>query len=81
MRRATRRAFLLVALLGLGWGTLAGCGGGCCDGPSGVGPPVDEEAPSFLLEDVNDTSATSGQFLSPRAFLGGISAWYFGQAT
>ena len=35
----------------------------------------------FSLEDVNPTSATYEDFISPRDSLGGISAWYFGNAT
>jgi len=35
----------------------------------------------FSLEDVNPTSATYEDFISPRDYLGGISAWYFGHST
>ncbi len=35
----------------------------------------------FSLEDVNPTSATYEEFVSPRDYLGRISAWYFGHST
>jgi hypothetical protein len=35
----------------------------------------------FSLPDINETSATSGQNISPRDYLGQVSAWYFGHAT
>ncbi|MEC7557062.1 MAG: hypothetical protein VX311_03070 [Planctomycetota bacterium] len=44
----------------------------------GVG--VDAQ-PDFHLTDVNDTSSTSGQDVSPRDYLEEVSAWYFGHAT
>lgn len=56
------------------------CGGGCC-GPDGGGDPPGDQAPEFLLEDMNTTSASYQQLLSPRAYVGHVSAWYFGQAT
>ena len=37
--------------------------------------------PDFQLEDVNASSATSGQLVSPRDYLGQVSGWYFGHAT
>ncbi len=40
-----------------------------------------EPQPEFSLEDVNATSATFGQSLSPSDFRDGVSAWYFGHAT
>jgi len=36
--------------------------------------------PDVQLQDVNPASATSGQDVSPRDYLGGTSAWYFGDA-
>lgn len=74
MVRIVQALMVAVALAGA-----AGCGGGCCDGDPGEGAPVGQ-APAFLLEDHNDTSPRYGQLVSPRAFLGGVSAWYFGQA-
>jgi hypothetical protein len=41
----------------------------------------DNVAPEFSLLDVNDTSTTAGEHVSPRDQLGRISAWYFGHAT
>lgn len=35
----------------------------------------------FALEDVNATSATHGQLVSPSDFSGQTSAYYFGSAT
>jgi hypothetical protein len=37
--------------------------------------------PDFLLADVNPNSATHGEQISPRRYVGGVSAWYFGKAT
>ena len=39
------------------------------------------QAPDFQLEDVNQTSLSYNLMVSPRDFLGAISAWYFGSAT
>lgn len=38
-------------------------------------------APDFSLEDVNGTSPTFAQQVSPRDHLDRISAWYFGHST
>ncbi len=38
-------------------------------------------AANFSLEDVNDSSMTFGEAISPRDYLGSISAWYFGHST
>ena len=35
----------------------------------------------FSLPDVNPTSATYGQDVSPSDYVGKVSAWYFGHAT
>ena len=59
---------------------LPACGGGCCDGPAGAGP-LPQTAPAFSLEDVNDTSHTHQETLSPRDYMGWISVWYFGHST
>jgi hypothetical protein len=37
--------------------------------------------PDFSLTDVNSTSATYNQPVSPRDLLQTVSAWYFGHAT
>lgn len=47
-------------------------------GPLEAGPDAVAE---FSLPDVNATSATFSQDVSPRDFLGAVSAWYFGHAT
>jgi hypothetical protein len=39
------------------------------------------QVPDFALVDVNPNSATYNQQVSPRDYLGQISAWYFGHAT
>ena len=50
-----------------------------------AGPPTDgrgtEIMPDFALPDVNDTSSTFAQSVSPRDYLGQVSGWYFGKAT
>ena len=40
-----------------------------------------EIVPDFSLVDVNPTSDTFNQTISPRDFDQGISAWYFGRST
>jgi hypothetical protein len=40
-----------------------------------------EIVPNFGLMDVNPTSSTYSQAVSPRDYLGEVSAWYFGHAT
>jgi hypothetical protein len=67
--RSTVLAFCAAALL-------PACGGGDDDDPL-PGPQ-----PDFSLENHNPTPApmTSGPFVSPRDFLGNVSAYYFGHA-
>ena len=43
--------------------------------------PSQSLAPDFSLTDVNPSSPTANQAVSPRSQLGRISAWYFGHAT
>lgn len=66
-------------------------------GPSGVDLPDPDNAnmagqintpapnadalPDFSLTDVNANSARFGEAVSPREYLGQVSAWYFGHAT
>jgi len=54
---------------------------GACS--SGSTPPVPEPQvmPDFLLADVNPTSQTFGNDVSPRDSLGMITAWYFASGT
>ncbi|MFK7738483.1 MAG: hypothetical protein AB8B50_20830 [Pirellulaceae bacterium] len=45
--------------------------------PEGEGASV----PDFTLEDVNATSASYEQSVSPRDYLEQVSAWYFGHSS
>ncbi len=38
-------------------------------------------APDFAMPDVNATSLTNDQAVSPRNYLGTVTGWYFGFAT
>ena len=77
MRYAPRR-FLLTILAA----AVLACG--CSDDdpvdPGGGGLPPGQ-VPDFALVDVNSTSATFDQSVSPRDYLQKVSAWYFGHAT
>ncbi len=55
---------------------LTACGGGAANAPVADGP-----VPEFGLQDVNATSQRLGQTVSPRDYLGQVSAWYFGHST
>jgi hypothetical protein len=52
---------------------LAAACGGSSSGPAMV--------PDFLLQDVNPNSPTGTQNVSPRDYVGYVSAYYFGAAT
>ncbi len=71
--RTTRWARLLLPLAAAAV-LLGGCGD---DSP---GDPV-IAVPDFALVDVNPTSVTYDQAVSPRDYLQRVSAWYFGHAT
>jgi hypothetical protein len=43
-------------------------------------PPLPGPMPDFTLVDLNPASATYDQDVSPRDYLGKVSAWYFGRA-
>ena len=65
--------------------TQANCTGiwvqaGVCDSNPCLQPAADAR-PDFHLQDVNLNSARSGQAVSPRDYLGKVSAWYFGHST
>jgi len=47
-----------------------------CGGSGGT-----EMVADFVLPDVNINSTTAGQNISPRNYLGFVSAYYFGAAT
>lgn len=70
MKTYVRRLGLVLALV------VPACGGG--GGGGGSAPALQ---PDFLLQDVNSNSATNGQNVSPRDYLGLVSAYYFGHAT
>lgn len=75
---------------GAGSGAGTGAGGGQ-GGEGGAGGEVDPgpqsplefegPMPDFSLTDVNGSSPTTGQSVSPRDYEGRISAWYFAHAT
>lgn len=50
-------------------------------------PPVTSDAgmlgpaPSFSLTDVNPSSASAGQAISPSSFSGKVTGWYFGHSS
>lgn len=70
--------FLAPALaLGLALAVI-GCSGD--DDPVNPGPGAGV-VPDFSLKDVNTTSVTFDQEVSPRDHLQQVSAWYFGHAT
>lgn len=52
-----------------------------CSSGSSAPPPGGNPAPDFALLDVNQTSATFNQPVSPRDHIGRVSAYYFGSAT
>lgn len=58
---------------------LASCGGSSSAPPDDV--DVGETAPDFALEDANASSPTAAQDVSPRDYVGKVSAYYFGHAT
>jgi len=70
MRSTSRVLAFCAAIL------LPACGGGGSSSPPG---PL----PDFSLENHNPTPApmTSGPLVSPRDYLGFVSAYYFGHAT
>lgn len=67
-------SLLLAAALALA----AGCGGD--DNGTGPGPGLGA-VPDFRLVDVNPNSVTYDHPVSPREYVGEVSAWYFGHST
>ncbi|MGD2111349.1 MAG: hypothetical protein PVI86_18380 [Phycisphaerae bacterium] len=53
-------------------------GGDPDDGALTVG---EDALPEFMVPDVNAASARFSQDVSPRDYLGEVSAWYFGHST
>ncbi len=74
MKRLDVVASLVVLL------ALAACGGSSSSLPASD-VDVGELAPDFLLADVNGDSPTGSQDVTPRDYVGKVSAWYFGHAT
>ena len=52
-----------------------------CGGGGGGGSAIPSPKPDFSLPDVNAASATFNTNVSPRNYLGFVSAYYFGHAT
>ena len=73
MNRLHVSIVLLVAL------ALPACGGSSSAPPSDI--PPGEMAPDFALEDANPNSPTATEDVSPRDYVGTVSAYYFGHAT
>jgi len=65
----------------LGAGGMLGVGGMLAAGGGGAGGGTGVLAPDFQILDVNTSSPTYDQIVSPRDHLGEVSAWYFGHAT
>ena len=82
MQRRQVMVSMVLALSTVALG-FAGCAddGGSSDGLTGVPELAADAVPAFSLIDLNPNSATYDQAVSPRDFLGGLSAWYFGHAT
>lgn len=57
----------------------AGCSSDSDPAPSG--PNTTDPAPDFSLRNVNVNSSRFDQMVSPRDYVGQVSAWYFGHAT
>jgi hypothetical protein len=66
---------------GASGGELPGGAGGGATGGAATMLAIGDEAPDFSLLDVNATSPTAGQPVSPRDYLEQVSGWYFGHAT
>jgi hypothetical protein len=74
MLRAFASLLLCAPLLACGMTTDGGDGPMAVDGGS---TPVAD----FSLTDVNPTSPRTGTPVSPRDYIGRVTAWYFGHAT
>ena len=76
MSQGNHRVLTLIALAAL---MVAGCEDKKSTEPEDLDPT--QVMPDFAIQDVNPSSKTHGETVSPRQHLGGISCWYFGQAT
>lgn len=69
----------VLTMLALGPLVALGC---ASKGDTGVSLEAGAEAPTdWALEDVNATSPTAGQVISPSDLRGQVSVWYFGHST
>ena len=68
----------LLVLLAAAW-ILPACGAPGPGHPSSPNPPT--LMPDFSLQNVNPNAVPTGNLVSPRDYLGKVSAWYFGHAT
>ena len=76
----TRKALSAASAAFLSVGLLAACT--WHDDPATpVALPGAAAVADFGLLDVNPTSPRADQIVSPRDYLGSVSAWYFGHAT
>jgi len=71
---------ITLGLLPLALAALALLVAGCGDSVTGPKPGA-SAMPDFSLADVNPASGTFARAVSPRQFLGQVSAWYFGHST
>ena len=75
-----RLNFLAIGLL-VGALLVSGCKDDSPVAPDNGGTPTTNPVPDFTMTDVNATSSTFDQGVSPRDHLQKVSAWYFGHAT
>ena len=76
MRAVSRgRTLLAGTIVALGLTIVA------CTDATTPAEPTRNVAPDFRLADVNPASASFGETISPRDYLGQVSAWYFGHST
>lgn len=74
-----KKRFLLPMVSGL---LLAACGEEQVENPTAkAGTSTSTVEADFSLQDVNESSPTFGQVVSPRDYLEQVSGWYFGRAT
>lgn len=81
MSRGGRRLLLLFFFSGWMGAAVLGCQGAPVTNWVCSDSRLTGCAPDFRLEDKNPSSSTFGRKVSPRDFMGQISAFYFGAAT